>query len=328
MSEERARHSIGVAETRTGLSAHTLRAWEKRYGAVEPDRTEGGHRLYSDEQIRRLGVLGRLTERGHRISHVADLPTDELVSLLETTVEESRGSSGTRTGREGGPRVEAWGSDGDDRAVSEAASELERELFDAIRDYDADRLENAFRRGALELSARVLIEDVVAPLLRRVGEAWREGEVSPGQEHLLSGVVMRTLGWILDSYRTPPGAPKIVVATPVGQRHNLGALLAAATAASIGWETVYLGGDLPAGEIAEAANGTEARAVALSIVYPEDDPELASELRTLAERLPSGTPLLVGGASAGAYGAVLEEVGARRLAGYAELRGALAGLAS
>lgn len=317
MNDETPRHSIGVAETRTGLSAHTIRAWEKRYGAVEPERSDGGHRLYSDEQIRRLGLLARLTERGHRISHVADLPTDELTSLLETTLSEARTEAGPG---DGSGAVAGEGAD--------AAAELEGELFEAIRAFDGDRLEAAFRRAALDLSARSLIEEVVTPLLHRVGEAWEAGEISPAHEHLLSGVVMRTLGWILDGCRPAPDAPKLVVATPTGQRHNLGALLAAATAASLGWETVYLGGDLPGAEIAGAAARTGARAVALSVVYPADDPELTTELRTLAEGLPGGVTLLVGGGGAVGYAGVLEEVGARRLADFAELRGVLAGLAA
>lgn len=316
MSGTDPRHSIGVAETRTGLSAHTIRAWEKRYGAVEPERSEGGHRLYSDEEIRRLRLLHELTRRGHRISHVAGLSTDEVEALLEETRTEAR-----RAEAESASSARGGAAAGDEGGVRTA--ELRDELFAAILEYDGNRLEAAFRRGALELSARELIEGVIAPLLTRVGAAWQEGEVTPGQEHLLSGIVMRTLGWILDSYRPAPDAPAVVVATPAGQRHNLGALLAAATAASGGWRPVYLGGDLPAAEIAAAARRTDASAVALSVVYPEDDPVVEEELRALVDDLPTGTAVLVGGRSAGSYAAVLEEVGARLLTGYDQLRRSL-----
>ena len=311
------RHAIGVVETRTGLSAHTIRAWEKRYGAVEPDRSEGGHRLYSDEEIRRLRLLHELTERGHRISHVADLDTDEIEALLEETVADERRTGTADAGAPAGPLP-----------MSGSSAELRDELFEAILSYDGDRLEAAFRRAAMELSARELIEEVIAPLLQRVGDAWEEGEVSPGQEHLLSAVVVRTLGWILDSYRPSPDAPKAVVATPTGQRHNLGALLAAATVASSGWQSVYLGGDLPGDEIAEAARRTGARVVALSLVWPESEPEVEDEIRALAGGMPEETALLVGGSSAGSYAGVLEEVGATLLSGYDQLRSTLAGLRS
>ena len=315
MSTTTPRHSIGVVETRTGLSAHTIRAWEKRYGAVEPDRSEGGHRLYSDEEIRRLRLLHELTERGHRISHVAGLEIDEIEALLEETVADARRAA-----------ADAAGAPGTAPPTAAASAELHDDLYEAILSYDGDRLEAAFRRAALELSARELIEGVIAPLLHRVGEAWREGEVSPGQEHLLSGIVVRTLGWILDSYRPARDAPKVVVATPAGQRHNLGALLAAATAASSGWQSVYLGGDLPGAEIAEAAHRTGARAVALSVVWPESDPDVAGEIRALARGMPEETGLLIGGGSAGSYSEVLEEVGATLLTDYSQLRHVLADL--
>ena len=314
MSATTPRHSIGVVETRTGLSAHTIRAWEKRYGAVEPERSEGGHRLYSDEEIRRLRLLHELTDRGHRISHVAGLDIDEIEAILEETVADERRAAADAAGAPG------------PTPVTGTSAELRDDLFEAILGYDGDRLEAAFRRAALELSARELIEAVIAPLLQRVGDAWEAGDVSPGQEHLLSAVVMRTLGWILDAYRPAPGAPKLIVATPAGQHHNLGALLAAATAASSGWQSVYLGGDLPGVEIAEAAHRTGARAVALSLVWPGNDPDVADEIRAVARGMPEETTLLVGGGSADSYGEVLEEVGATVLPDYGQLRGVLAGL--
>ena len=302
-------HSIGAVASRTGLSAPTIRAWEKRYGAVEPDRTGGGHRVYSEAQVRRLRLLHDLTEHGHRIGSIAGTPTEELASLLEATRRDlaaARPGDGLGTGEE---------------------EERIRELMEAVRAMDAERLEAAFRRTALERSAHDLIEGVVSPLLRRVGEAWERGEVTPAQEHLASGVVSRTLGWVLASFRADVGAPLAVAATPSGQRHALGALLAAATAAARGWRISYLGADLPGEEIAAAARRTGARAVILSLVYPPADASLAGELRALRAGLPAGTALLVGGQAAPGYADALEEAGARVLGGYDELREELDALA-
>jgi methanogenic corrinoid protein MtbC1 len=111
-----------------------------------------------------------------------------------------------------------------------------------------------------------------------------------------------------------------VVATPTGQIHEFGALLVAATATTEGWRVTYLGADLPAEDIAEAAVRTRARAVALSIVYPTGDPAVSDELRRLRNALPKGITLLVGGAAASAYGSWLDEIGAIRLNSLAELR--------
>ena len=296
------RHAIGAVESRTGLSTHAIRAWENRYGAVEPERTEGGHRLYSEAQVRRLQLLRELTEHGHRIGRIATLPTGELEDLLRATREDAAAARGEGAG------------------PPDVAEDRLADLMDAVRALDADRLQSLLRRAALERSAHALIEDVISPLLRRVGEAWHRGEVSPAQEHLASTVASRTLAWILDASDPDPEAPLAVVATPSGQLHDLGALLAAATTAARGWRISYLGGDLPGEEIAVAARTTGARAVVLSIVYPDDDLQVVEELRALRAGLPDGTAVLVGGLGSSGYSDVLEEIGGRRLEGYGELR--------
>ena len=102
----------------------------------------------------------------------------------------------------------------------------------------------------------------------------------------------------------------LVVATPVGQLHELGALLAGAAAANLGWHVTYLGASLPAAEIAGAARQSRARAVALSLIYPEDDPRLPGELTALRQALPPETALIVGGRAMAAYRKLLTGLGA------------------
>ena len=105
----------------------------------------------------------------------------------------------------------------------------------------------------------------------------------------------------------------LVVATPAGQIHELGALLVGAAAANVGWHVTYLGASLPAAEIAGAARQNRARAVALSLVYPEDDPRLEGELTRLHDSLPAEVTLLVGGRAMPAYRAALEKIDATPL---------------
>lgn len=297
-------HSIGAVESRTGLSRHTLRAWERRYGAVEPARSDGGHRLYTEAQVRRLRLLQRLTELGHRIGNIATLPSDDLDDLLTATREDAATAPA--------------GADGGGTATRERV----RELMEAIRQLDGDRLEAAFRRAALQGTVHGLIQDVITPLLDRVGRAWERGEISPAQEHLASGIVMRTLGWVLETCEPEDGAPGIVVATPSGQQHNLGAMLAAATAAAAGWRVSYLGGDLPGEEIGRAARSVDARAVGVSVVYPREEGFL-EELRALRAAAPDDAVVLVGGAAAEERAEELAGDGLQLLSDYEELRRAL-----
>ena len=121
------------------------------------------------------------------------------------------------------------------------------------------------------------------------------------------------------SFAGTEGAPVLVVATLSGQLHEIGALLAAAAAANLGWHVNYLGASLPAAEIAGAARQSQARAVALSLVYPEDDSRLEGELTRLRELLPADVPLLVGGRAVPAYGPALKRIAAHQINDLKEL---------
>jgi len=113
------------------------------------------------------------------------------------------------------------------------------------------------------------------------------------------------------------------VGTPTGQIHELGAILVSAAASNLGWNVVYLGTSLPATDIAGTARQTKARAVALSIVYPEDDPTLPDELQRLRQYLPEGVEILVGGRGATAYANTLLSIGAHVITQLTDLFPAL-----
>lgn len=142
----------------------------------------------------------------------------------------------------------------------------------------------------------------------------------PANEHLASMVIRRTLSWLIESGTRSEAAPALVVTTPAGQTHEFGALLAAATAASHGWRVVYLGTSLPAIEIASAAVQSRAQAVAVSLVYPSDDPTIPKELSELRAALPAGISILAGGGASAAYTAALEAIGARRFLTIGDFR--------
>ncbi|MEJ7813463.1 MAG: cobalamin-dependent protein, partial [Gemmatimonadaceae bacterium] len=164
------------------------------------------------------------------------------------------------------------------------------------------------------LGIPLFLEAVGAPLLRRIGDEWHAGRLTPAQEHLATAAVQRVVAGAMIALPAPAGAPTIVIATLAGERHEIGAVLAAAAAAAEGWRVIYLGADLPAGEIAAAALGTRADAVGVSIIFPADRERVLDELRALRTLLPASTPLLVGGAGAGTLAPQLTELGARVVA--------------
>jgi DNA-binding transcriptional MerR regulator/methylmalonyl-CoA mutase cobalamin-binding subunit len=302
-SENSRRHPIGVAARRTGLKPDLIRAWERRYGAVEPGRTETRRRFYSDADIERLLLLRRVVSTGHGISQVAGLSNDELKGMIADEPE----------GRDLPAPPDA------SRAGDTAAPFLTLCLSAAQR-LDVHDLELQLERASVALSRINLLEKLLVPLMHRIGDLWQRGELRPIHEHMASAVVRTFLGGMRGAYHLSTTAPHLIVTTPARQLHELGALIVAATAAAEGWHTTYLGPDLPPEEIAAAAVQKGARAVAISIVYPPDDPMLKDDLKRMRLLLPPSTELLIGGRASRAYTPILEEIGAVHVESLSELR--------
>lgn len=290
-------HSMKVVTQRTGLSPHVIRVWERRYGAVTPGRTDTNRRLYSEDEVQRLILLRRATNAGHSIRNVANLSTPELGELVgEGTQEQPMDGKDVRPA----PRQ------------SSAASLVDQALT-AVARLDAEGLEKALNRGAVELGQQALLQQVIVPLIEEIGNRWQRGALKVAHEHIATAVIRTFLGNFSRGYTVPSSAPGLIVTTPAGQLHELGAILVAAAANQQGWRVTYLGPSLPAEEIAGAVIQDNARAVALSVVYPEDDPHLDAELRRLRHLLPSEVFLLVGGRAAHCYRSSLLEIAALEL---------------
>lgn len=289
-----AHQAIKVVARRTGLSAHVIRIWEKRYGAVEPERTGTNRRLYSEEQIERLHLLGEITRAGHSIGNVAKLPAEKLRQLA--------GECRQAGGHASRLPAAAPAVVGTNRLLDECVA--------AVKTLDAKALEAALTSAENELGGQGMLQRVVAPLAQTIGDLWRDGTITIAHEHFATSVIRVFLSHAAQPFNATENAPVLVVATPAGQIHELGALLVGAAAANLGWKVANLGASLPAGEIARAAQQMRARAVALSIVYPEDDANLPGELARLREVLPEKTALLIGGRAMPAYRETLESLGA------------------
>lgn len=291
-----------VVSQRTGLTPDLLRAWEKRYRAVTPVRSEGGQRHYSDADIERLSLLVRATRGGRQIGQVAGLPNDELKKVIEA---DERAVALNRAPASDGPAPEAF---------------LSSALI-AVEAFDAYALEQTLRAAALRLPADDVLDQVIGPLLFTIGSLWHQGQLQPANEHLATTTIRRVLTWMSEVTAPPTGAPVVLVGTPAHHVHELGAMLAATTASGNGWRVVYLGASLPAEELARAAKQVKADAVALSIVYPMGDPLVADELRRLRQHLGPNIGLVIGGSGASSYDVVLKEIGADTLSSLTALRG-------
>ncbi len=300
---DESRFPLNVVVRRTGLTPQLIRAWESRYGAVQPTRTASNRRLYTGEDIARLTQMRELTHLGHTISQIARLPFLELQRrLIEEQTAETAAPSVTING-----------------ANSATPDDYVHRALQAAQDFDEDELRRVFDDASVRLGRAALLRHVIAPLAERIGMEWREGRLKIAHEHFVTAQLRTLLGPTDRGPRTSTNAPCLIVTTPTEQWHELGALLVAAAAHSHGWRAAYLGAALPAEDIAAAALARNARAVALSIVYPENDEEVARQLEQLRRLLPREVHIIVGGRASENYGRAVQAIDAIRLGDLQDL---------
>jgi DNA-binding transcriptional MerR regulator/methylmalonyl-CoA mutase cobalamin-binding subunit len=291
-------HTMKVVARRTGLSPHVIRMWEKRYGAVTPARTDTRRRLYTEADIARLVLLRQATLLGHSIGRIATLPTDQLRTLV------NEDAATTPPAPPPSP-VQA-------RADTLAAESFLDVCLDAVRRLDAVTLEMTLLRARVMLSHTAFLDVLIVPLMQAIGDLWYQGVLRIMHEHLTSAVVRTLLGSLTVTPGLPDTAPHLIVTTPAGQLHEIGALCVASTASVDGWRVTYLGPNLPAEDIAAAVQQDHARAICLSIIYPPDDPYLLQELAKLRRYLTSDVTIFVGGRGNSGYQESLDHLGALR----------------
>lgn len=277
-------YSIRAVAAETGISAHTIRAWEKRYKVLDPARTATNRRVYSTEDIDRLRLLHRLVAAGHSIGMIAQLSNAELARLA--------------------------GSQRQSQNYRFESSALDQ-CRAAVQNLDARVFENRLRMEITNRGLRTALKEVVVPLLREVGESWHSGTGQIAHEHLASAVVRAELERVRGDMRLDVNAPRLLVTTPSGHLHEMGALLVAVVAAGEGWDVIYLGPNLPAQEIGISCRQVRPQALALSLVFPPADQRVIDEIRTIRREIPSEIGMIVGGSGARSYNAVLQEVDAQ-----------------
>lgn len=283
---ETPKYRIGAVSRLTGLSADVVRVWERRYGAIRPRRSEGGSRLYSDADIARLRQLRQAVEFGHAISQVANLPDSELEQLAVPM----RATKALEPNAEG----------------QDPHLLLRENFLNAISRMDVVAADLEISRAATLYPPRVLVKNIVAPLLAEIGQRWVHQEYGIAHEHVASNLIRGLISSLFRLYPPDVTAEAIVLATPQGERHEFGILLSALYAVTRGWRVIYLGADLPAAEIARTVKLTKARVLALSLAAPAGN-ETTHELRQLQQQLPISTRVWIGGREAFSHREFIEQ---------------------
>lgn len=264
-----------VAEL-TGLETSRLRAWERRYQVVRPERLPNGYRVYTGQQVALLRAYAKLIAAGARIGDLASRPWEAVIVEAETGL------------REGRPHAA---------------------LIEPVLALDRARLELLVSQAVQQLGARAFAEEIVLPLAHSVGDMWALGLLPVVAEHLASEVVVHALkGALRGAARS---GPRIVASTLPGERHEWGFLATLTILQDYGWQVHYLGPDLPLADLVSAAWRLRPRAVAMSASTPELIVANLAGLSDLPHRLPPSGEAFIGGAGIATHSRRLAACGFR-----------------
>lgn len=225
-------YTIAEVEERTGLSSALLRQWERRYGFPHPERSPGGHRLYSEADLEALRSIKGWIGEG-----VA--PSQAVKRYLEGLTQE-------------GPRP---------------PETLSLELEDALTHADTDSAERILSEAHKLHPLEVVVMDIISPCLRRLGDGWHMGRISTAQEHLASTYLRGRLQELFNLMGGSLG-PVLVVSTLPGEQHEIGGLITALFLRRAGFSVHYLGPNTPLADLKQFAERSRASAVILSAVQP------------------------------------------------------------
>lgn len=287
-------YTIKHAAELTGVPVATLRAWERRYGVVAPQRTGGGYRLYDDDAVDRLRAMRDLVSAGwaprqaadevaqrsagagrERLAALAPPAAPPVADGVAAVAAEGGAAAGT------GPGVGDGGGD---------------DLVAACRTLDPLRvaavLDERFARGSFE----AVVDDWLMPALTAVGDAWARGEVSTAAEHLVAHAVLRRLAAAYEAAGTGTRGPRVVIGLPPGGRHELGSLAFAVAARRAGLAVTYVGADLPRESWLDAVAQVRPHAIVLAVPRAEDVPAAAAVIGAVRGAQPDLRVLVGGGA--------------------------------
>ena len=246
---------IGQLAKRTGASPELLRAWEQRYGLLQPTRTAGGFRLYSADDEARVQRMQSLVSSGLAAAQAARLilsggePAPHTVSGSATSLEDAAGN---------------------------LAASLDR-LDEQAANTALDRLFSAY-------TVETVLRDVVLPYLHRLGERWEAGEVSVAQEHFASNLIRGRLLGLAQGWGQGQGPGAILACVP-GEQHELGLLAFGVALRRRGWRITYLGTDSPIDAVTDIAPSLAPTVVVLLSMNPERFLDHAREIEKLANQV-------------------------------------------
>jgi methanogenic corrinoid protein MtbC1 len=243
----------------TGVPPDTFRAWERRYGVPRPQRTPGGHRLYSERDIAIIRWLRDRTEEGMNISHA--------VILLMTVIESSESAVSNGAAR-------SYETMGD-------------ELINSLTGFDAAGAERIMSEAFALYPFEEVLLNLVQPALIEVGERWHRGEINVAAEHFATEFVRRKMASLLNVFEVNTQRETIVIGCAPDELHDIGILFASLFLVRRGWHVVYLGAKVPLVDLMETVRSVSPALVMLSASTIETVPGLIECARAMQRNFPT-----------------------------------------
>ncbi|MEG3592037.1 MAG: MerR family transcriptional regulator [Pseudomonadota bacterium] len=296
-------HPIQIVARRTGLSSDVIRVWERRYKAVNPNRSSNGRRFYTDSDLEKLLLLQKVTRAGRRIGDVASLSLSELSSLADTDEVAAAQLPSTQQ-----------------RPTTGAVMEYFDECVDAIEVMNPGLLHQTLLSANQTLGKPFLLEDLLNPLLNYLRDECVRGAIRRTQEQFALEVINSFLHTTALSDLDSQHTLKAVIVAPLRQDNRIDALRLAAAISAHSSIPIYLGNDLSTDEIVYAFKKSGAHLLALGLDGTHVDSYLPNELRKLRDALGQDVEILAYGRQLGQYQGIISEVSITFVQNLGELR--------
>jgi DNA-binding transcriptional MerR regulator len=249
-------YTIRELENLSGIKAHTIRIWEKRYGLIAPQRTSTNIRSYCDSELKKLLNISILNRNGLKISKIARLTSDEIIERINQFTQEG----------------------------SNTESQIES-LTVAMIDLDEFRFEQVLAKSIITFGFEETVTRVLYPFFTRIGLMWQTGTINPAQEHFISNLVRQKFFAAMDGLvgSDKTGAKRIVFFLPEGELHEIGLLFACYLARKRGFRTIYLGQSLPLADLVDAIKGRQVDCLFTTLMSSYHGKDLGGYLALLSD---------------------------------------------
>jgi len=223
-------YSISDLEKLSGIQAHTIRIWEQRYQALKPSRTAGNTRYYDDTEMKRLLNIVSLSETGLKISQICALSDEEMQVYIEKEIE----------------------------ALSTETKEFEPYISQLLHyglSYDEMMIDQLFSKCISHYGLKVAYQNIIYPLLFRLGLFWQKDSICPAQEHFMSNLIRQKLFTAIDVLPMPKNPQSTwLLFLPEDEGHDIGLLYAKFALKEAGEKVIYLGSHVPMPSLIQAVN--------------------------------------------------------------------------